>query len=73
MTTTEELQRIENYRNVKQGQKITFEYYGKVYTRKVQGVYVCGWNENQYSFLVNRIGSGTGYINIEPIDIISVK
>ena len=68
-----ELKGIEKYRNVKEGQKITFTYYGEVYTRKVQGVYKCGWNENQYSFLVNRIGSGCGYINIEPIDIISVK
>jgi len=70
--TTKELKRIENFRNVKEGQRITFEERGKVYTRKVQFVYNCKWND-RYNFGINRIGSGTGYENIEPQNVISVK
>jgi hypothetical protein len=71
--TTEEFQRIEKYRNVKKGQRITFVREGQTYTRKVQCVYVCEFNENVYHFVINRIGSGTGYSNVEPQDVLSVK
>jgi len=59
---------------IKEGQKITFRHYrdNKVYTRKVQSVYVQDFN-GLTKYNVNRIGSGTGYTSVEPENIIEVK
>ena len=65
---------ILEFKKVKEGDKITFVFRdGKTYTRKVQGIRICRWNEEQNSFLVNRIGSGTGYINIDFQDVLFTK
>lgn len=62
-----------NNTNIKEGQRITFNYYGTVYTRKVHSIYSPIYNPDVISYNVNRIGSGTGLISIQPDDIISVK
>lgn len=57
---------------IKAGQKITFEYLGTIYTKKVQSVYIQSWN-GVISYNVNKIGSGTGYTSVEHEEVISVK
>ena len=59
-------------KNIKEGQKITFERNGTTYTRKVQSVVTALYHE-RISFNVNKVGSGTGWSNVLSEDIISVK
>ncbi len=56
---------------IKKGQKITFNYFGKVYTRKVQQVVTRKYN-NRISYNVNKIGSGLGYDMIDHCDVTKV-
>tara|TARA_R100001463_G_scaffold110574_1_gene165418 strand:- start:524 stop:706 length:183 start_codon:yes stop_codon:yes gene_type:complete len=55
---------------IKEGQKITFNYYGKIYTKKVKQVFSKGYT---IAYNVNSIGSGTQYVCVDHEDIISVK
>jgi len=62
--------------NIKEGQKITFNYFGDVYTKKVQCIYEPAWNKGRVDLLkfnVNKIGCGTGWTGVEAFQIIQVK
>ena len=56
---------------IKEGDKITFEYYGKIYTRKVQTMHISFNGLTNYN--VNKIGSGTGWTGVDAEDIIKTK
>ena len=60
-----------NMLNIKEGQKITFEMYGQIWTRKVQIVFVQGNGITIYN--VNKVGSGTGYQGLYPHQVIENK
>ena len=73
MSVKELLQFIQKDANeIKVGQKITFEYYGTVYTKKVKEVIIKG-NGLKNGYNVNPIGSGTQYVGVDHEDVISVK
>jgi hypothetical protein len=65
--------------NIKEGDKITFTIYGSagIYTRKVQAVLKNRFADtvrvDLMSFNVNKVGSGTGYTNVHPTQILEVK
>ena len=59
-------------KSIKEGQRITFNAYGTTYTRKVQQV-VTALFHDRISFNINKIGSGTGFDNVESQDVILVK
>lgn len=61
-----------NKLGIKEGQRITFYHYDKVYTRKVQEVAIQSFN-GLTSYNVNRIGSGSGYDGIDAEDVIEIK
>lgn len=61
-----------NMLKIKEGQKITFNKYGKNWTRKVQTVFVQSFNGLTF-YNVNRVGSGTGWESIEPYEVIEIK
>tara|TARA_R110002050_G_C8627766_1_gene488072 strand:+ start:315 stop:536 length:222 start_codon:yes stop_codon:yes gene_type:complete len=54
------------------GQRISFNYYGAFYTKKVKEVVTRKFNDT-ISYNVNPIGSGTQYISVDHEDIIEVK
>jgi hypothetical protein len=56
--------------NIKEGQRITFNYYGKIYTKKVKDAFSKGYTK---AYNVNAIGSGTQYVCVDQEDVISVK
>tara|TARA_R110002167_G_scaffold181191_1_gene381452 strand:- start:401 stop:586 length:186 start_codon:yes stop_codon:yes gene_type:complete len=56
--------------NIKQGQKITFNFEGKIYTKKVKAAFSKGYT---MAYNVNAIGSGTQFECIDQEDVISVK
>ena len=56
---------------IKEGQKITFKYYGDIYTKKVKQVVT--QVSGLISYNVNSIGSGTQYVSVDHEDVISVK
>ena len=55
---------------IKEGQRITFNYYGKIYTKKVKEVFSKGYT---MGYNVNPIGSGTQLLCVDQEEIISVK
>ena len=57
---------------IKEGQKISFNYYGNFYTKKVKEVVTAPYHD-RISYNVNPIGSGTQYIGVDHEDVISVK
>jgi hypothetical protein len=57
---------------IKEGQKITFNYEGTIYTKKVKEVVTRKYSD-RVSYNVNSIGSGTQYVGVDHEDIISVK
>lgn len=65
--------------NIKEGDKITFTMYGSIgtFTRKVQGVVKNRFADevrvDLMSFNVNKVGSGTGYTNVHPTQILEIK
>lgn len=61
-----------NELKIKEGDKITFFYYDRMYTKKVQCVSVQSCN-GITSYNVNPIGSGTSWIGISPYEVISIK
>ena len=66
------LEIMEITNEIKVGQKITFNYYGRIYTKKVKEVVIKGHGlKNGYN--VNPIGSGTQYVGVDHEDVISVK
>lgn len=60
-------------KSIKEGQRITFKRFGTTYTRKVQQVCTQSFNPDYVSFNVNKLGSGTGFTNVDAEDVISVK
>lgn len=61
-----------DYKNIKKGQKITFKRFGATYTRKIQQVCTQSFNPDYVSFNVNKLGSGTGFTNVDAEHIIKV-
>ena len=61
---------MENSITITEGQKITFNYYGKTYTKKVKEVFSKGYT---MAYNVNSIGSGTQVVCIDHEEVISVK
>ena len=61
-----------NQLGIKEGQKITFNHNGSIYTRKVQEVFIQAFNGLTF-YNVNRIGSGTGFNSIDAEDVIKIK
>jgi len=57
---------------IKEGQKITFNYEGTIYTKKVKEVVTRKYSD-RVSYNVNSIGSGTQYVGVDHEDVISVK
>ena len=57
---------------ITEGQKITFKYYGAIYTKKVKEVVTRKFND-VISYNVNSIGSGTQYVSVDHEDVITVK
>jgi hypothetical protein len=55
---------------IKEGDKITFDYYGTVYTRKVQTMHIQPNGLTNYN--VNKIGSGTGWTGVDAEEVIKV-
>lgn len=56
---------------IKEGDKITFEYYGDVYTRKVQTMHISFNGLTKYN--VNKIGSGTGWTGVDAEEVIKIN
>tara|TARA_R110000796_G_scaffold232576_1_gene350988 strand:- start:301 stop:537 length:237 start_codon:yes stop_codon:yes gene_type:complete len=56
---------------IKEGDKITFDYYGTVYTRKVQTMHISFNGLTNYN--VNNIGSGTGWTGVDAEDVIKIN
>ena len=65
---------MDNLRNnglgIKEGDKITFEYYDTIYTKKVQTIYIEFNGLTKYN--VNKIGSGTGCTGIDADEVIKI-
>ena len=65
---------MENLRNnglgIKEGDKITFEYYDTIYTKKVQTIYIEFNGLTKYN--VNKIGSGTGWTGVDADEVIKI-
>ena len=61
-----------NTTKITEGQKITFNYDGAIYTKKVKEVVTRKFNDS-ISYNVNSIGSGTQYIGVDHEDVITVK
>jgi hypothetical protein len=61
-----------NLNNIKQGQKITFNFEGKIYTKKVKAAFI-KFSVNTKAYNVSSIGSGTQLECIDHEDVISVK
>lgn len=57
---------------IKEGDKITFNYYGTVYTRKVQTMHIQPFN-GLTKYNVNKIGSGTGWTGVDAEDVIKIN
>ena len=57
---------------ITEGQKITFKYYGTIYTKKVKEVVTRKFND-LISYNVNSIGSGTQCVSVDHEDVIAVK
>jgi|TARA_R110000772_G_scaffold137363_1_gene246261 hypothetical protein len=58
--------------NIKQGQKITFNFEGKIYTKKVKTAFI-KFSVNTKAYNVSSIGTGTQLECIDHKDVISVK
>ena len=56
---------------IKEGDKITFKYYGTVYTRKVKEMHIQFNGLTNYN--VNKIGSGTGWTGVDAEDVIKIN
>ena len=61
-----------NELKIKEGDKITFKHYDRIYTKKVQIVSVQDFN-GITSYNVNPIGSGTGWLGVSPYEVINIK
>tara|TARA_R100000388_G_scaffold36596_1_gene28465 strand:+ start:5929 stop:6156 length:228 start_codon:yes stop_codon:yes gene_type:complete len=57
---------------IKEGDKITFQYNGAIYTKKVQIVFIQSSNGITV-YNVNPIGSGTGWVGIYPEEVLNIK
>ena len=63
-----------NLNNIKEGQYITFEYWGQIYTKKVIDVFTKGYGSGKTTaYNVRSLGSGTQCFCVEQEDIISVR
>jgi len=60
-----------NKLKIKVGDKITFNYYGTVYTRKVQTMHISFNGLTNYN--VNKIGCGTGWTGVDAEDVIKIN
>ena len=63
---------MKNSVKITEGQKITFNYDGVIYTKKVKEVVTRKFND-LISYNVNSIGSGTQLIGVDHEDVITVK
>ena len=61
-----------NLNNITVGQKITFNYEGKIYTKKVKNAFT-KFSVNTKAYNVSSIGSGTQCVCVDHEDVISVK
>tara|TARA_R100001369_G_scaffold38112_1_gene63634 strand:- start:301 stop:492 length:192 start_codon:yes stop_codon:yes gene_type:complete len=63
---------MKNLNNIEVGQKITFNYEGKIYTKKVKNAFT-KFSVNTKAYNVSSIGSGTQLVCVDHEDVISVK
>jgi hypothetical protein len=72
--TIKNLEIMTNLNNIKEGQKITFEYNGNIYTKKVIDVFTKGYGSGiTMAYNVRSLGSGTQCFCVEQQDVISAK
>jgi hypothetical protein len=63
-----------NLNNIKEGQYITFEYWGQIYTKKVIDVFTKGYGSGKTTaYNVRKYRTGYQVMCVEQEDIISVR